>query len=360
MEKRLEKNLPTLPALPAPHEPPPGMASTGLRKAAVLMVALGDANAKEIYKQLNEDEIEQLTQEIASLETVSPDVSQAVLEEFHELIETQQYLAFGGLEYAKRILVETFGTQRAEALLSQVERSREASDSNLALSLLQKMDMQQLSKFLEDEHPQTAALVLAHLDARASSQALLALPEEMRISVVKRLVEMRHFSEEIAQKVGQILRHRMESLGRDRSKSYSGYKVVADLMNRMDAPVTKQILESIERDNPEMALNIRNLMFTFEDFVTVPASSMAELVPQIDKALLAMALKGAKENLRMHFFSALSSRAVEMLTEDIEVMGPVRGREIVKAQTEILNIARSLEAEGRLFLKPEADDEYVA
>jgi flagellar motor switch protein FliG len=360
MEKRVEQKLPPLPALPAPHEPPPGMPSTGIGKAAVLMVALGDANAKELYKQLNENEIEQLTQEIALLETVSPDVSQAVLEEFHELIETQQYLAFGGLEYAKRILVETFGPQRAEALLSQVERSREATDSNLALSLLQKMDMQQLSKFLQDEHPQTAALVLAHLDPRASSQALLALPEEMRISVVKRLVEMRHFSEETAQKVGQILRRRMESLGRDRSKSYSGYKVVADLMNRMDAMVTKQILESIEHDNPEMALNIRNLMFTFEDFVTVPTSSMTELVPQIDKALLATALKGAKENLRMHFFSALSSRAVEMLMEDIEVMGPVRGREILKAQNEILNIARSLEAEGKLFLKPEADDEYVA
>jgi flagellar motor switch protein FliG len=349
-----------LPALPAPNEPPAGMPVTGIGKAAVLMVALGDGHAKEVYKQLSEQEIERLTQEIASLQAVSPEVSQAVLEEFHELVETQQYLAFGGPEYAKRILVETFGNQRAEALLSQVERSRETSDSNLALALLQKMDMQQLPKFLEDEHPQTVALVLAHLDPRASSQVLLALPEELRVSVVKRLVEMRHFSEEMAQKVGHILRRRMESLGRDRSKSYSGYKVVADLMNRMDATVTKQILEAIERENAEMALSIRNLMFTFDDFVTVPAASMSEMVPHIDKGLLAMALKGAKENLRMHFFGALSSRAVEMLLEDIEVMGPVRGRDILKAQTEILNLARALEAQGKLYLKPEADDEYIA
>lgn len=347
-----------LAALPPPRVVPVGMPTTGLGKAAVLMVALGDEQAKEIYKQLNEHEIEQLTQEIATLQAVAPDVARAVLEEFHELMETQQYLAFGGPEYAERILVETFGTQRAQALLDQVARSREASDSNLAL--LQKMDMQQLAKFLEDEHPQTVALVLAHLDPRASSQALLALPEELRVSVVKRLADMRHFSDEMAQKVGQILRRRMESLGRDRSKSYSGYKVVADLMNRMDASVTKQVLEAIESENPEMAVRIRNLMFTFEDFVTVPASSMTELVMHVDKALLATALKGAKENLRMHFFGALSSRAVEMLREDMEVLGPVRGREIAKAQGEILNLARNLESQGKLILKPEADDEYVA
>ncbi len=347
-----------LPFLPAPREVPDGMPTTGIAKAAVLIVALGDEQAKEIYKQLGEPEIERLTQEIAALKSVPPAVSQAVLEEFHELMETQQYVAWGGPEYAERILVDTFGAQRAQILLNQVERSREASDSNLGL--LHKLDMQQLAKFLEKEHPQTVALVLAHLDPRASSQALLALPETLRVSVVKRLAEMRQFSDEMAQKVGLILRRRMESLGRDRTKSYSGYKVVADLMNRMDAPVTKQVLESIEVEDAEMALNIRNLMFTFEDFVTVPASSMMELVSQIDKGILATALKGAKENLCMHFFAALSSRAVEMLREDMEVMGPVRGREILKAQTEILNVARTLEAEGKLILKPEADDEYVA
>lgn len=347
-----------LTALLAPTKLPEGLPTVGIRKAAVLMVALGDEQAKEIYKQLAEPEIERLTQEIAALESVPPAVLQAVLEEFHELMDTQQYLAFGGPEYAERILVETFGSQRAQALLNQVERSREASYCNLAL--LQKLDLQQLAKFLEEEHPQTVALVLAHLDPRASSQALQALPAELRVSVVKRLAEMRQFSDEMAQKVGLILRRRMESLGRDRSKSYSGFKVVADLLNRMDASATKQVLESIEQENAEMALSIRNLMFTFEDFVTVPAPSMMELVSRIDRGLLATALKGAKENLRMHFFGALSSRAVEMLREDMEVLGPVRGRDIVKAQTEILNMARTLEAEGKMMLKPEAEDEYIA
>ncbi|HWZ51287.1 MAG TPA: flagellar motor switch protein FliG [Granulicella sp.] len=334
------------------------MPTSGVRKAAILMVALGDERAKDIYRQLGEREIERLTQEIAILRSVPPAVSEAVLEEFHELMETQQFLSFGGLEYAEKILVETFGVVRAQELLSQVKRSREAADSNLAP--LQKLDMQQVAKFLEEEHPQTAALVLAHLNPRASSQALAALPEAMRVSVVKRLAEMRQFSDEMAQKVGLILRRRMESTGRDRSQSYSGFKVVADLLNRMDASATKQILESIEQENTEMALSIRNLMFTFEDFVTVPASSMMELVSHIDKGLLATALKGAKENLRMHFFGALSSRAVEMLRDDMEVLGPIRGRDIYKAQTEILNVARNLEASGKLMLKPEAEDEYVA
>jgi flagellar motor switch protein FliG len=347
-----------VPAAAMERDIPAGMPLSGVRKAAVLMVALGDEHAKEIYRQLGDREIERLTQEIASLRSISPAVSQAVLEEFHELMETQQYLTFGGLDYAERILVETFGTQRAAELLSQVNRSREAADSNLAP--LQKLDMQQVARFLEEEHPQTVALVLAHLNPRASSQALLALPESMRVSVVKRLAEMRQFSDEMAQKVGLILRRRMESSGRDRSQSYSGFQVVADLLNRMDASVTKQILESIELENTDMALSIRNLMFTFEDFVTVPASSMMELVAQIDKGLLATALKGAKDNLRMHFFAALSSRAVEMLRDDMEVLGPIRGRDILKAQTEILNVARNLEASGKLILKPEADDEYVA
>ncbi len=331
---------------------------SGLRKAAVLMVALGDQCAKEFYKQLGEPEIERLTQEIASLHAVPAEVSQAVLEEFNELVETQQYVAFGGPDYAERILVQSFGNQRAQALLTQVARAREESDGNLAM--LQKVDMQQLAKFLEEEHPQTVALVLAHLDPRAASQAMLTLPEEMRVSVVKRLAEMRTFSDEMAQKVGQILRRRMESLGGDRSKSHSGFKVVADLMNRMDSLTTKQILEAIEQDDVGMALNIRNLMFTFDDFVTVPPASMTELMSQIDKSLLATALKGAKEPLRTHFFAAMSSRAVEMLREDMDVMGPLRGRDIVKAQGEILNLARTLEAQGKLILKPQADDDYVA
>lgn len=152
----------------------------------------------------------------------------------------------------------------------------------------------------------------------------------------------------------------MESLGTDRSKSHSGFKVVADLMNRMDGGATKQILEAIEQSDVNLALNIRNLMFTFEDFVTVPAASITELLANIERSTLAVALKGAKENLRLHFFSAMSSRAVEMMREDMDAMGPTRGRDILKAQTEILTLARALEAEGKIILKPQADDEYVA
>jgi len=330
----------------------------GLRKAAILLVAVGETLAKEILRTLPEADVQRLTAELADLRGVTPEDSAAVLEEFWQLLETQHYIVHGGLEYASRLLIEAFGRDRADELLLMVRRSQEEAHGNLAK--LQRGDPQQLGKLLDNEHPQTIALVLAHLDPRRASQVLENLSEEHKVVSIQRLAEMRQFSPEMAQKVAQILHRRLENVGDTARKSYSGFKAVADLLNRLNADESKHILESIEDKQPELALSIRNLMFTFDDLMTVPPATVRAIVSEVDKRQLALALRGANEELRAQIFKGMSSRAVEMLKEDMEVMGPVRSREVQQAQQEILNLARRLEAEGKVILKLETGDEMLA
>jgi flagellar motor switch protein FliG len=331
---------------------------SGIRKAAVLLVAVGEGLAKEILRTLPENDVQTLTEEIADLRGIPPELSADVLEEFWELQETQSFMVQGGIDYASRLLVDTFGKQRADDLLLLVRRAQEAAQGNLAK--LQRTDPQQLGKLLDSEHPQTIALVLAHLDPRKASMVLASLSEEHKVVAIQRLAEMRQFSPEMAQKVAHILHRRLESVGDAARKSYSGFKAVADLLNRLNAEEAKKILETIEDGQPELALGIRNLMFTFEDLITVPPATIREIVSGVDKRQLALALRGANEELRAQIFKAMSSRAVEMLKEDMEVLGPVRSREVAQAQQEILNLARRLEAEGKVILKLETGDEMLA
>ena len=331
---------------------------TGVRKAAVLLVAMGEDLAKEILRALPEADVQRLTEELADLRGITQELSAEVLEEFWHLLETQQYMVHGGLDYASRLLIETFGKARAEDLLSLVRRSQEAAQGNLAK--LQRTDPQQLGKLLDSEHPQTIALVLAHLDPKRASTVLDSLSEERKVLSIQRLAEMRQFSPEMAQKVAHILHRRLESMGDTARKSYSGFKAVADLLNRLNAEESKKILETIEESQPELALKIRNLMFTIEDLVTVPPATIREIVSGVDKRQLALALRGAQDELRAQIFKAMSSRAVEMLKEDMEVLGPVRSREVAQAQQEILSLARRLEAEGKVVLKLETGDEMLA
>jgi flagellar motor switch protein FliG len=330
---------------------------TGVRKAAVFLVAVGDELGKKILQNLSEPDVQRLTEEIADLRNIPPEVSLQVIEEFQEMVETQQYMVHGGIDYASKLLVDTFGKQRAEDLLALVKRAQEASQSDL--TMLQRVDPQQLGKFLEGEHPQTVAVVLAHLEPRRGSVVIDTLSEERRVEAIRRLAALREFSPEMAQRIAMILHRRLENMGDTGRRAYSGFKAVADLLNRMDSEQTKKILDEIEAADVAMALSIRNLMFTFEDLVTIPAASMREIVAAADKRQLALALRGARDDLRAHVFSAMSSRAADMLKEDMEVMGPVRGREVAAAQHEVLALARGLEAEGKVILKLEQGDDFI-
>ena len=329
----------------------------GLQKAAILLVVLGEEAAAGIYRHLPEPQIQRITQEIAELRHVPAETVVEVLEEYYKLTTTQEYVAQGGTAYANKLLVKAFGPESAKLLLEQVSRAQEISASKL--DSLQKADPQQLAKFLESEHPQTIALILAHLDVRQSTALIMKLPEPSRAEVVKRLAKLRAFSPEMAQKVAIVLHRRLQSLGEQSRRAYAGFKGVADLLNQLDPGSVKTILEAIEADDAALALSIRNLMFTFEDFLSVPEAGLRELLGALDKKVLAMALKGASEQLKNHVFKTMSSRAVEMLKEDMEVLGPVRSKDVAKAQQEVVAAARKLETEGKLMLKTEGEDEYV-
>ena len=330
----------------------------GPRKAAILMVLLGEEAAAQIYRHLPPADVEQITREIAGLSPVDADTTLAVLEEFEKLVLAGDYLAQGGTEYANKLLVKAFGEDGAKELLRQVSLTAEMSAAKL--DSLRKADPQQLAKFIEGEHPQTVALILAHLEAKQASTLVMRLPEELRAEAIKRLAQLRQFSPEMAQRVSLVLHKRLEALGEQSRRAYAGLRGVADVMNRLEINTAKTILEGIEKEDPKLAISIRNLMFTFEDLLTVPEAGIRELLGQMDKKTLATALRGASEQLKNYIFKSMSSRAVEMLKEDMEVLGPVKSRDIHKAQIEAVAVARKLEAEGKISLSPEGDDEYVA
>lgn len=329
----------------------------GIRKAAILVAVMGEEAASAVYRHLSEKEVQVVTKELAEMGRIPSDVASGVLEEYSQLALTQDYLAAGGLEFATRLLVKTFGEDTANNLLQKVVRLQELSAGQL--ESLQKADPQQLAKFLEGEHPQTIALILAHLDGKQASGLLMKLPDQIQAECIKRLAQLRQFSPEMAEKVSVVLNRRLLSLGEQSRKTYAGFKSVADVMNRLEPAAAKTILEAIEHDDPKTAISIRNLMFTFEDLLGVADVSIREWLGSMDKKTLALALKGASADLKDHIFRAMSSRAVEMLKEDMETLGPVRQKEVASAQQEAVALLRKLEAEGKVTLKPEGDDEYV-
>ncbi len=334
----------------------PQKAPSGVQKAAVLVVLLGEETASQIYRQLPQPDLERLTQAITELPHVDPVTALAVLEEYRGMTLTQDYLAQGGTEYAEKLLVTAFGEDGARQLLKQVTRTAEMSAGNL--DSLQKTDPQQLAKFLEEEHPQTIALILAHLESKSASTLLMRLPETLRAEAIKRMAQLRQFSPEIAQKVSLALHQRLETLGEQHRRAYAGFQGVADLLNHMDPAPAKLILEAVEKEDPKAALGIRNLMFTFQDLLSVPETGIRDWLGQMDKKTLALGLRGASEELKNYIFKSMSSRAVEMLKEDMEVLGPVKTRDVNKAQQEGVAVIRKLEAEGKISLEAQ-EDEFV-
>ncbi|HVB88423.1 MAG TPA: flagellar motor switch protein FliG [Candidatus Dormibacteraeota bacterium] len=330
---------------------------TGLQKAAILLIPLGDDAATAIYRHLNETELQQITEQIASLQSVPPDRANQVLTEFHRLTITQESIAAGGIEVASKMLTQAFGETTAKALLEQVAAAHE--ETAQLFESLQKTDPQQLVRFVESEHPQTIAMVLAHMGTRTASSLLVLLPEKLRGHVVKRLAEMQACSPEMAQKISQVLHRKIEAIGDQVRRSYGGVKIAAELLNRIDPKVSKSILENVESEDAKLALSIRNSMFTFEDLLSVPESGIRDLLSSVDKKSLATALKGAPEDLKNHIFKTMSSRAVEMLKEDMEALGPVRAQTVVQAQQEIVQAARTLETEGKLVLNNDQQEAYI-
>ncbi len=330
---------------------------TGLRKAAILVALLGDEAAATIFRHLVEEDLQRLMQEIARLGSVSKEVSYKVLQEYQIMTSAQEHLAQGGQEFATRLLVKAFGETTARDMVQRLMRAQEVNSSRV--ESLQRIEPKQLARFLEGEHPQTVALILGHLDAKQASALLMCLPQPVRAESVRRLANLRQFSPEMAEKVAIVLNRRLRSVGEQKRKHYSGFQSVADLMNNIDATTSSEILEAIEKEEAKLAVSIRDLMFTFDDFINVPEVQIREVTGAVDKKILTLALKGAEEDLRNHFYQTMSSRAIEMMKEEADTMGPVRSKDVAKAQLDVVAVARKLEAEGKIVLKSEGADEYV-
>jgi flagellar motor switch protein FliG len=329
----------------------------GARKAAILISVVGEDAAAPLLRSLPEEDLERIAEEVTRLGAVPAEISTQVLEEYQQLMAAQEFMASGGPDVAVRLLVKALGENGARGMVERLQRPDDGKSGRV--DSLRKADPQQLAKFLAGEHPQTKTLVLAHLDAKQASSLLMKLDAEERADCVQRLANLRQFSPEAAAKVSTVVNRRLRSVGEQTKSEKNELRNIAEMMNRLDPISTREILEKIERSNPKLAIGIRDLMFTFEDFLHVAERDMREMAKSIDKKILLIALKGASEDLRSHFYRTMSARAVDLMKEDSEVMGPVRSKEVAKAQSEIVGIARQLEAEGTIALKTDEDDGYV-
>jgi flagellar motor switch protein FliG len=328
---------------------------SGARKAAILLSLLGDEPSATILRNLPDRDLQRVTDEVARLGPVPFDVTLDVLEEYQQMMAAQDFIAVGGQDVATRLLVKAFGESGAKSMVQRLARTEEPNE----LESLKRANPQQLAKFLAGEGSQTKALVLGHLDSKQASALLMSMEPEVRAECVRLLANLGQFSPEVAARVSGVLSRRLKSVGDTSKKADTGSRNVAELMNRIDSTTAREILEDIEKEEPMLAISIRDQMFRFEDFLGVPERELRELMNSIDKKTLMVALKSVSEDLKSHFYRTMSSRAVEMMKEDSEMMGPVRSKEVAKAQVEIVAIARKLEAEGKIVLKADGEDEYV-
>lgn len=331
---------------------------SGSRKAAIMLVLMGDEASAGIFRYMQEDEIQEISKEISRLGEINPEIADSVLEEFYRLTLAKAFLGRGGPEFAKKLLVKAFGSDSSKKLLDYLNISLQSE--LVGFDNLQKADPVQLSKFIQSEQPQTIALVLAHLNPSQAAALLGSLPAALRADVVMRMASLEQISPDVINKITSILEQKLRSLGDFSRESYGGIRAVAELINRMETKSAAAILEKIEGDNPSLALSIRNLMFVFDDVLLIDDAGMREILQRVDKKALTIALKGTGEELRNQFFRNMSQRAVEMMKEDMEVLGPVKVRDVETSQQQIVSVVRKLDESGVISLKGGSNDEYIS
>ncbi|MDQ1355312.1 MAG: flagellar motor switch protein FliG [Acidobacteriota bacterium] len=329
---------------------------TGKQKAAILFLLLGEDITAEVFKRLSDDEVQEISREISLIKAVPSGISDAVMEEFYHMTLARQYMTVGGIDYAKKVLVKSMGPEEARKITDRLVKLLEKS---AGFSSLEKINPQQLSKFIQHEHPQTIALILAHLSASQAAELIAALPEEIRTEVVIRMANLEEISPEIVKKIAGVLDQKLEALGSYSLEEYGGVKAVSELFNRMDRRASRNVLEQIESRDPELAASIRDLMFVFEDILLIDDQGIMEVLKRIDKKSLAMALKGSNDEMKTKFFKNMSQRAGEMLKEEMEYLGPIRVKDVEKAQHEIVEVVRGLEEEGVIVIGGAGGEEYV-
>jgi flagellar motor switch protein FliG len=329
----------------------------GVRKAAILLVSLGEDASAELLRQLEEDEVQLVSREIARLNSVTSEQAEAVLDEFHQMSLAHDYVLKGGIDYARKLLNAAYGPESAKRVLDRLMSALGTEVVNF--DALHKADPQQLAKFIHNEHPQTIALVLSHLNPTQAAALLVSLPAEMRSDIALRMANLEQISPEIIAKIATVIDQKLKALGEFSRESYGGVRAVSEMFNRLDSNSSKEILEKIEHADPSLVETIRHLMFVFEDLMLIDENGIKEVLARVDRKVLTVALKGTSEQLKEHFLKAMSQRGSEMLREDMDVMGAVKIKDVEAAQQQIIAIVRQLESEGSVSLKGAVGEQYV-
>ncbi len=328
---------------------------TGKQKAAIFLVTVGSEVSSEIFKYLREDEVEQLTFEIARLDKVEPEDKDQVLMEFQELMMAQQFISQGGIDYAREVLEKALGTQKAVDIINRLTSSLQVRP----FDFIKRSDPQHLLNFIQGEHPQTIALVLAYLDPQKSSEILKGLPHEIQPEVIKRIAVMDRTSPDVLREVERVLERKLSTLTSEDYTSAGGVESVVEVLNLVDRSTEKSIIETLEEEDPELAEEIKKKMFVFEDIVLLDDRAIQKVLREVDTNELAKALKAVDTEVQDKIFRNMSKRAASLLKEDMEFMGPIRLRDVEESQQKIVNIIRKLEDAGEIVVARGGEDEMI-
>ena len=328
---------------------------SGKEKAAMLLISLGPERSAEIFKHLKEEEIEQLTLEIANIRTVTPDEKEKVLEEFYQICLAQEYITEGGITYAKDILEKALGKQKAFEIINKLTVSLQVRP----FQFVNKADPTQLFNSIQSEHPQTIALILAYLKPQQAAAVISSLPPDKQADVAKRIAVMDRTSPEVIKEVEKVLEKKLASFVMEDYTAAGGIQAIVDIINNVDRGTERHIMETLEIEDTELAEEIRKRIFVFEDILTLDSKSIQRCLREVDNKQLAIALKGATEEVKNVIFANISKRLGEMIREDMEFMGPVRLKDVEEAQQQIVNKIRKLEDSGEIIISRGGGDEII-
>ena len=328
---------------------------SGIQKAAILLITLGPEKASSIFQHLKEDEIESLTLEIANTRSVSPSDKDEVLEEFYQVCLAQQYIAEGGIGYAKELLEKALGEEKAQGVISKLTASLQVRP----FEFVRKTEPSQLLNFIQDEHPQTIAMILSYLSSGQAAMILGALPPEKQVDVARRIAQMDRTSPDVIKEVERVLERKLSSLVNQDYTIVGGIDSIVNILNSVDRSTEKRIMESLEIEEPELADEIRKKMFVFEDILLLDDRSIQRVLRDVENADLELALKSSTEEVQNVIFRNLSKRLAAMIKEDMDFMGPVRMKDVEEAQQKIVAVIRRLEDSGDIVISRGGGDDIV-
>ncbi|SDG16551.1 flagellar motor switch protein FliG [Desulfosporosinus hippei] len=330
-------------------------ALNGIQKAAILMIALGSENSANVVKHLGDQEIEQLTLEMANVGKISPEQRDHVIDEFYQMCMANDYISQGGIEYAREVLERALGESKAFEIISRLSTSLKMRP----FDLVRRTDPKQLFSFIQGEHPQTIALIMTHLPVEKAATLLASLSADRQADVAKRIATMGRTSPEVLKEIEKVLERKISSLAPTDYTASGGIQSIVDVLNRTDPGTVKVVMDSLEVEDPDLAEQIKRQMFVFEDIVMLDDRGIQLVLRDVETKDLGLALKGSNPEVAQKIMANMSSRASQMLKDDMEFMGPVRLRDVEEAQQRIVKVIRKLEESGAIVISRGGSDEII-